>query len=454
LRKFLVLGLVLFALLIQPLASAEEPSESTVYRITQVYEVSNQGPGTASNVRVTIYVLDNWSGWVSQEILVETLPAEQVSETEDNRFIQISFGTLGPGDRETVTVIQTVRIDSHDMQLDPGQIGDSVPPGFGHTSPVANLWESNEPDIENRALELVENQPNFYYKAKAIFEFVKGYLTYRPSPEIISAFNTYRSRMGDCAEYANLFIALCRAAGIPAKFVSCYAFNPEFEPDLGRMGHAFAIVYLPNAGWVPVDLTWPLRIGQFGTLDFTHIISATSSGGDMFGWAGNVISPDASRVTSIGGSPLIELSGEIIREVAVDATLSAALQMIDRTWRFYVTVKNAGTRVIENIRVELQADENYFEVPQAQTISRLEAGHNQQVSFDVYVKASVEKSPIQALIIYDNPYGTFAAKSNRVLASPTIPELPQEIMNLIWIVLFATIAGAAIAVVVAVARRR
>jgi len=40
LRRFLVLGLVLFALFIQPLASADESTNSVVYRIQKTYLTS------------------------------------------------------------------------------------------------------------------------------------------------------------------------------------------------------------------------------------------------------------------------------------------------------------------------------------------------------------------------------------------------------------------------------
>ncbi|MDI6884709.1 MAG: hypothetical protein QMD00_06295, partial [Hadesarchaea archaeon] len=68
-RRFLLLGLISFALLIQPLTSAEQPSESAVYRITQNYKVTNQGTSRATDVTVAIYVLENWSKWSSQEVL-------------------------------------------------------------------------------------------------------------------------------------------------------------------------------------------------------------------------------------------------------------------------------------------------------------------------------------------------------------------------------------------------
>lgn len=60
----------------------------------------------------------------------------------------------------------------------------------------------------------------------------------------------WNKRTGDCSEYADLFIALCRARGIPARFCAGYATH------LGSsytMKHGWAEVFFPKLGWVPFD---------------------------------------------------------------------------------------------------------------------------------------------------------------------------------------------------------
>lgn len=77
----------------------------------------------------------------------------------------------------------------------------------------------------------------------------------------------YDNRYGVCDELSNLFISMSREAGIPARFVSGIAYTnlDEFPDHWGP--HGWAEVWLPNIGWVPVDVTY----GQIGFIDATHI---------------------------------------------------------------------------------------------------------------------------------------------------------------------------------------
>lgn len=76
-----------------------------------------------------------------------------------------------------------------------------------------------------------------------------------------------KNKRGVCDEITNLFISLCRAQGIPARFVSGVSFtnSAEFSSPWGP--HGWAEVYFPSIGWVPVDPTY----GEIGFIDAGHI---------------------------------------------------------------------------------------------------------------------------------------------------------------------------------------
>lgn len=79
----------------------------------------------------------------------------------------------------------------------------------------------------------------------------------RDEPGIQSAADTLRCGSGSCRDYAVLFIELCRALGLAARFVSGYVCEPppEDRPPRREAMHAWAEVYLPGAGWRGLDPT-------------------------------------------------------------------------------------------------------------------------------------------------------------------------------------------------------
>lgn len=82
------------------------------------------------------------------------------------------------------------------------------------------------------------------------FNFVVKTLSKRPyDDKDYGAVWALQQKKGDCTEYADLFIALCRANGIPARF--CQGYLLEAVPDTAK--HDWAEVYTKQYGWVPFD---------------------------------------------------------------------------------------------------------------------------------------------------------------------------------------------------------
>ena len=88
-------------------------------------------------------------------------------------------------------------------------------------------------------------------KVAAIVDWIGGHLAYQPgvSDAMTTAMDTFVDRAGVCRDFAHLAISLCRAADIPARAVSAYAWKLE-PPDL----HAVAEVYL-GGRWRLIDAT-------------------------------------------------------------------------------------------------------------------------------------------------------------------------------------------------------
>lgn len=64
---------------------------------------------------------------------------------------------------------------------------------------------------------------------------------------------TLASRVGACRDFAVLYVAACRAVGVPARFVSGYRLRDQ--DGRGRELHAWAEAALPGVGWRGFDPT-------------------------------------------------------------------------------------------------------------------------------------------------------------------------------------------------------
>jgi len=61
---------------------------------------------------------------------------------------------------------------------------------------------------------------------------------------------------GVCQDHAHLFIACCRTAGVPARYVSGYV---DTGHDEDAASHAWADVWVESEGWTSIDVTHRIR---------------------------------------------------------------------------------------------------------------------------------------------------------------------------------------------------
>ena len=65
-------------------------------------------------------------------------------------------------------------------------------------------------------------------------------------------------RAGVCQDFAHLFIAVARAMGVPARYVSGYIHVPTEKAGV-TASHAWAEAWVPGRGWTGFDATHPVR---------------------------------------------------------------------------------------------------------------------------------------------------------------------------------------------------
>jgi len=148
--------------------------------------------------------------------------------------------------------------------------------------------DCSAPTVISKASELASGKDD-------LFEVVFTFATYTTdnleydlsfSNTVECASDILEMKKGVCSEYTTLLIALCRAVGIPARYVSGEAYS-NLEALKGFGEHAWAEVYFPGYGWVPFDSTY----AEYGMVDASHIALKKSVDSDepssSFEWLGN-----------------------------------------------------------------------------------------------------------------------------------------------------------------------
>jgi transglutaminase-like putative cysteine protease len=109
--------------------------------------------------------------------------------------------------------------------------------------------EKDDPRIQQIAKSI--KAPTDMTLVQKLYEYVVDNLNYVTHKEEWGAVEALRRKQGSCTEYSDLFVALCRAANIPARVVKGYVTESDDSPE-----HAWAEACLKNYGWVPFDLTY------------------------------------------------------------------------------------------------------------------------------------------------------------------------------------------------------
>jgi hypothetical protein len=145
----------------------------------------------------------------------------------------------------------------------------------------------NDPIIQKGVRAAVEDETNPYWIARKIYNYIIDKVEY----ERVGGWNIAPTVLdrgtGSCSEYSFVFIAMCRAAGLPARYVGSVVVRGD-DASWDDVFHRWCEIYLPNYGWIPVDPSggdseWPAdRANSFGYLNNRFLITTAGGGGSKY----------------------------------------------------------------------------------------------------------------------------------------------------------------------------
>jgi hypothetical protein len=126
--------------------------------------------------------------------------------------------------------------------------------------------QSDDPEIEAAAKKIVGSERNAWRAAKKIADWVGREMTPNYNVGFASAKEILQNMEGDCTEHTVIFVALCRAVGIPARAAVGVMYGSGIFAY-----HMWPEVYVGR--WVDLDAKWlafDKESGEYYT-DATHI---------------------------------------------------------------------------------------------------------------------------------------------------------------------------------------
>lgn len=112
--------------------------------------------------------------------------------------------------------------------------------------------------IEQEALKAAQGSGTAEEQTRAFYRHLASTISYDKSGTGWGrgdAVYACTARQGNCTDFHSLFIGMCRTMNIPARFLIGFPL-PESERE-GKIDgyHCWAEFYLPDKGWVPVDIS-------------------------------------------------------------------------------------------------------------------------------------------------------------------------------------------------------
>ncbi|MBO7158821.1 MAG: transglutaminase domain-containing protein, partial [Methanobrevibacter sp.] len=126
-----------------------------------------------------------------------------------------------------------------------------------NSTEIAKYLKSSGNDALNAAIKelannLTKGKTTVWAKAEAIFNWVRDNVQYEYYANTkYKATGTLSKKRGNCCDHANLIVALCRAADIPARY--SHGKNCKFSSGLNT-GHVWAQIYVDGV-WYSADAT-------------------------------------------------------------------------------------------------------------------------------------------------------------------------------------------------------
>jgi transglutaminase-like putative cysteine protease len=227
-----------------------------VYEVEIAAQPEGAGP---VDVFVPLAASDDRQDILRYHITASVHGREKTEERYGNRFWH-GHADLSDGKPMTVRVNYAVRRRRVQKRL-PAAPDKSAYTAWKREKPTLFLTSNRRVPVSNPLLDAVRKKlpktgSSPLARARAIYDYVVDHMEYKKEGEGWGhgdALWACTKRYGNCTDFHALFTSLARAEGIPTRFEIGFPI-PENQPSGKISGyHCWVQVFLPGAGWFPID---------------------------------------------------------------------------------------------------------------------------------------------------------------------------------------------------------
>jgi len=224
-------------------------------RVTFTHEVKGRGTGQIRELNTYIAIPEDLPQQQIHSIDFSPFGWQNCEDRWNQWFAHYQFLNVEPETPATSTMIVETAISEITYYLFPDAVEsmDKIPKEIREMYTAnGSKYQTDTEYIQTLTAQIIGKETNPYWMARRIFDYVRKTLEYKLEGGWNIAPVVLERGTGSCSEYTFAFIALCRAAGIPARYVGAIVVRGD-DASLDDVFHRWPEIYLPGYGWIPID---------------------------------------------------------------------------------------------------------------------------------------------------------------------------------------------------------
>ena len=193
------------------------------HKVTFNHSVTCYGPGRIKTLDVFVALpADRVNQTILKDITYNRKPDEVITDKWGQKSAHFKFKDLKPGTKTNVQV--TTVFESYNVRyfIYPEKVGsiEDIPADIKEKYLSDDeKYQIGNPGIQETIKKVVGDETNPYWIMRRIHQYLIGHLHYLMDGAWDTAPTVLTNGHGSCSEYSFAFIALCKAAGLPTRYV-------------------------------------------------------------------------------------------------------------------------------------------------------------------------------------------------------------------------------------------